>query len=190
MKSKVIAIVCLLAPVVAFAQKPAEGAAKRDKEEYQKKMSEMRVNYVRENLGLTDAQNEKFLPLYAEKLKKTSELRKEGKLVAKDFKDNYESKSDAEIDASMKAKFDSQQKVLNLEKEYYEKFKGVIPVKKVAKLQEVEREFQMGVLRKAADHKGTRGDGPGKGPGKGPKSAPVPPVPPLVPMAMDVIDIE
>ncbi|HEY8366320.1 MAG TPA: hypothetical protein VIL57_04145 [Bacteroidia bacterium] len=180
MKSKLFAIAFMLVPVLTFAQEPASTAArpKKDHAEMQKKMTEMRVNYVRENLGLTDAQNEKFIPLYKEKLEKVAALRKEQRSVAKDFKTNFESKSDVEIDASMKAKFDAQLKVLNLEKEYYEKFKSVIPVKKVAKLEQVEREFHMSVLRKSkgGDHKGARPQGPAKDA----KTAPVPPVPPVV----------
>lgn len=177
MKSKLIAIAFMLVPALTFAQEPASAArTKKDHAEMQKKMTEMRVNYVRENLGLTDAQNEKFIPLYKEKLEKIAALRKEQRTISKDFKANYESKSDAEIDASMKAKFDTQLKVLNLEKEFYDKFKSVIPVKKVAKLEQVEKEFQMSVLRKtkAVDHKGARPQGPAKDA----RTAPVPPVPP------------
>lgn len=148
MKNRMMIFVMMLVPTLVFAQAP-EGKPKRDGD-FHKKMSEMRVKYVKENLGLTDAQNEKFEVAYRSYLEDVAKLRKEQKEIRKDLKLNFEMKTDAEIDAMFKKKFELEQKALELEKQTFEAYKKIIPSKKIAKLELVERDFRETVLRRAA----------------------------------------
>lgn len=155
MKNKLMILALVIMSNAAFAQTPSE-RSKASKENYHQKMMEMRINYVRENLVLNDGEMEKFIPIYKEKLEKITAIRKDSKQASRDLRKNIESLTEAEVDARMKKKFETQQEVLNIEKEYYEKFKKVTSAKNLVTLQSVERKFQMDVMKKASEARQSR----------------------------------
>ncbi|MGQ3012861.1 MAG: hypothetical protein ACT6QS_04095 [Flavobacteriales bacterium] len=175
MKQKIvmIAMVLMLPLATLMAQTPqGEGPGRGKGEKFREKVIEMRVNYVKENLGLSDAQNDKFIPVYKDYLQKAADLIKESRAIKKELKDNFEMKSDQELETLLQKQYDQELKQLNLKKEAQDAYKKIIPLKKVAKLQLVEKEFNRTMLRKAAERMRKPGE---------PPHAPAPPAPPAAP---------
>ena len=90
-------------------------------------------------LELTKKEQAEFLPVYHQyiKDKKANRLKfrpKKGKGSKK-----MEELSDEEIEAVIQKRFEFTQADLNLKKSYHEKFKKVLPIKKVAKFYHVEK---------------------------------------------------
>ncbi|NJN77118.1 MAG: hypothetical protein HC803_01325 [Saprospiraceae bacterium] len=61
--------------------------------------------------------------------------------------------SDKELSAMMEDRFELKQKQLDLEKQYYLKLQKVLPMKKVAKLPQVERAFKTALLEKMKENR-------------------------------------
>jgi len=61
--------------------------------------------------------------------------------------------SDKEVENFIEAEFSQRQKELDIQKEYHEKFKKVLPLKKVGKLYLAEQEFKRQLLKKIKDQK-------------------------------------
>ncbi len=56
--------------------------------------------------------------------------------------------SDAEVEEQIKLHFEQQQRELDLEKEVFQKLRKVLPLRKIAKLPQAEREFRESLLKK------------------------------------------
>lgn len=100
------------------------------------KLEAQRVAFITNKLELTPEESAKFWPLYNEYSKKKQELRREKK-------NSQQNDTDESVDVSL----EQEEKELQLKKTYYEKFKSALPVSKLAKLEEAEKEFKMEVLR-------------------------------------------
>ena len=98
------------------------------------KLESQRIAFITNKLELTPDESAKFWPLYNEFSKKRQELKRE-KINSNDS------------DESIEENFDKEEKALQLKKSYYERFKSAIPVSKIAKLEDAEREFKQEVLR-------------------------------------------
>ncbi len=96
--------------------------------------------YLSEKLELTEAEKTAFFPVYDQFQTEKRALRAASKAMRQKGK-KMEELSDAELDEVMQASFEMKQKELDLKKKYHEKFKAVLPMKKVAKLYMVERKM-------------------------------------------------
>lgn len=148
MKNGMIALSILLLPFVMQAQNPE--AKGKNRSEMREKIEEMRVEYVKNNLGLSEAQNEKFIPLYKENLKKMGEIRNEQRALHRDLKLNFEMKSEGELEKILDKKIEIKQKMVDLEKVTLASYKKVIPTAKIVKLEMVERDFKSTMMKRAA----------------------------------------
>jgi len=119
---------------VLIAQKPV-----RDK--IADKIESHKIAFITEQLNLTPEESQKFWPLYNEYSAKERELRS-------DFKGRPESVSEAEANEIIGKFFENEEKKLNLMKNYYQKFKMVLPASKVVKLHFAERKFKEKLLEK------------------------------------------
>jgi len=108
----------------------AQGGDKKDK------IEALRVAFITEHLDLTSEESQKFWPLYNEYQDKLKAARKEFKAQKGTFA------SDKEAQDFLDAELLLKQRELSLYKEYYDKFKKVLPVKKVAHLRQAEEEFK------------------------------------------------
>lgn len=168
MKKKIVTTVMVL--VMPLAAVLAQAPSSRGKgEKFREKVIDMRANYVKENLGLSDAQNDKFIPVYKDYLRKAADVIRESRSIGKELRDNFEMKNDQELEALLQKQYEQEQKQLALKKEAQDAYKKLIPIKKVAKLQLVEKEFNRTMLRKAAERMHKPGERP---------HAPQPPAPP------------
>lgn len=82
-------------------------------------------------LMLDDETSAKFIPLYEDYMQKLSECR-----VPKKEKGSQAAQSDKDIDENIKARFSAQEKRLDVQKSYYDKFKKVLTMRQVQQLYE------------------------------------------------------
>jgi hypothetical protein len=116
------------------------------------KVDAQRVSFITEKVKLTTAEAQSFWPLYNEYNDKIKTLRK-------NFRSNYggkeEIKSDKEADDFLNAEINLKQSEVDLRKEYTDKFKKVLGVKKTAMLRKAEEEFLRILIKTAKGGNGT-----------------------------------
>lgn len=117
------------------------------------KVEAMKVGFITNKLELTAKEAQTFWPLYNEYNSKLEKLRKTKKSDFDDLKNKSENLSDKELETFINEVFASKQKELDLQKEYYEKYAKVLPVKKVAMLYQAENQFKRELLRKIKEKK-------------------------------------
>ncbi|HWY11958.1 MAG TPA: hypothetical protein VN026_11565 [Bacteroidia bacterium] len=102
------------------------------------KVDAQRVSFITDKVKLTTTEAQSFWPLYNEYNDKVKALRK-------NFRANYgnkeDFKSDKEAEDFINAEINLKQSEVDLKKEYTEKFKKVLGVKKTAMLRKAEEEF-------------------------------------------------
>ncbi len=100
------------------------------------KLEAQRVAFITNRLDLNADESARFWPLYNEYSKKRLELRR-AKIE--------NARQDGE--ESIEGQFEQEEQALKLKRNYYDKFKTVLPVGKVAKLDDAEKEFRLEVIR-------------------------------------------
>lgn len=123
-----------------------QGQRKFDKEAFVKK----RTDFFTKELELTNEEVKNFIPLFNEFMEKKFEISREARRARNKIKT---SNTDATYKAAMDAFLDSKIKEAELQKEYYQKFQKVLPIKKVFKLSSVEVDFMQKVI---SEHKRER----------------------------------
>lgn len=114
--------------------------AKRDK------IDQLRVAFINTKVDLTNQETQQFWPLYNELTDKLDNLKKTYRInFIKNF--NAEIISDKEAEALLTAEFILKQKELDLNKEYYEKYKKILPIKKIALIKMAENDFKKELIK-------------------------------------------
>lgn len=149
MKS-IITIFTLFITGVVFAQTPGGSKPMRGREG-REKIIQMKLNYVKENLGLTEAENTRFFPVYEENLKKEEALRQKQRGILRKIKQEYTSMADADIEKYLAEEMALEQQLLDLKKAQFDSYKKLIPIKKVVELKTVERAFNRMLMEKLRD---------------------------------------
>lgn len=117
------------------------------------KVKALKIGVFTEELELTEAEAVNFWPLYNEYEDKIRAIHKQMRTKGKM---DWDSKTDQEIEALMEKRFKLQEDKLKIERDYYKKFKTVLPIKKVAKIPAAQRKFKMTVFRKSKEGHGRR----------------------------------
>jgi hypothetical protein len=110
--------------------------------EKEDKVNAIRVAVITSELKLTTEEAQKFWPVYNEYLDKQKAARREFKTHQGAFANDKEAQEYLEAELLLK------QRELSLYKEYYDKFKKVLPLQKVAQLRQAEDEFKKVLLKK------------------------------------------
>lgn len=105
------------------------------------KVEALRVAFITQKLNLTADESQKFWPAYNEYVDKVKAARQEFRRQSNDFITDKQAQD--YLDAELLLK----QRELALYKEYYERFKKVLPLKKVAALREAEEDFKKELLK-------------------------------------------
>jgi hypothetical protein len=151
MKKLSLMLVFAFASVAVFAQGPGGNRGGRVVEgKRTERVEAFRVGYYTQQLNLTVEESKAFWPIFNEFQDKMQALRKSERRLNEEGAEL----SDKELEEAINQRFDLRQKQLDLEKEYYQKFKTVLPIKKVAQLPRVEREFRTELLKKMKDRAG------------------------------------
>ena len=117
------------------------------------KVEAMKVGFITNRLELTAKEAQVFWPLYNEYNSKIEKLRKTKRSDFEELKNKSDNITDKELETFINEVFASKQKELDLQKEYYEKYAKVLPVKKVAMLYQAENQFKRELLRKIKEKK-------------------------------------
>jgi hypothetical protein len=123
----------------AFISK-SQSNSKRDK------IDELRVAFITTKVKLTNQETQQFWPLYNELNDKLENLKKTYRLnYIKNF--NAELLTDKEAEALLTADFILKQKEIDLNKEYYEKYKKILSIKKIALIKMAENDFKKELIK-------------------------------------------
>ena len=130
-----ICVFCIIA-LSAMAQP----GSKRDK------IDALRVMFITSKVALTNQESQLFWPLYNEYNDKADNLKKSFRQqFIRDV--DYSTVSDKEAEAYLVAELTLKQKEYELSKEYYEKFKKVLPIKKIALIRRAEEDFKKELIK-------------------------------------------
>lgn len=111
------------------------------KEDFQRQ----RAEYLKRELDLTPTEAAKFIPLSEELMQKKFELNRDSREKARAIR-NQSNVSDAEYERVIDLWINNRVKEAMLEKQYYQKFKRVLPMHKVRKYQEVDMKFMRSMM--------------------------------------------
>ena len=117
------------------------------------KVEAMKIAFLTNKLNLTAKEAQLFWPLYNEYNQKMDVLRRAKKSEYDEIKSKNSTPTDKEIESYMEEVFLTKQKELDLQKEYYNKYVKILPVKKVAQLYQAENQFKKELLRIIKDKK-------------------------------------
>ena len=117
------------------------------------KVEALKIAFLTNKLELTSKEAQAFWPLYNEYNTKMDKLRKSKKSDFDELKNKGENLSEKELEIFMNEIFATRQKELDLQKEYFEKYSKVLPMKKLALLYQAENQFKRELLRKIKEKK-------------------------------------
>jgi len=128
-------------------------------EESRKRIEAQKISYITQELDLSPAEAQQFWPIYNELEKKKRELKNKKRSLFKKIKHNHENLSDQELNSISDEIIDIRIKGANLEKEYHNKYKKILPIRKVMSLYHAEKKFQRILLhqiREKGRHRGRK----------------------------------
>ncbi len=165
MKKKVslVLVLSFLMSIMTFAQ---QNDNKGDRRKSFEEMKAKRVAYITEKVGLTPAESEKFWPVYNELQEKKITLNREARKEIREKMKSKETLTEADYEKLININVDIALKEAQLDKEYLEKYKKILPAEKIYKLQRADKDFIKGTFGKYGA-KGVLGKD-GKKDGKGP----------------------
>lgn len=103
------------------------------------KIEAVKVAFITQELALTPEESQGFWPIYNELRDKIKAIRKgDTKLEKADLS----SMSDAELEKAFLEDLTNDEQEIALKKEYFQKLKKVIPVRKIVQLRKIEVEFR------------------------------------------------
>ena len=118
-----------------------------------------KIAFFTRYLELTSEEAKKFWPVYDDFQDRRSKLVKERQSISRYFSRNYDTLPEKEAGDLADRYIDLQTEESKLAEEFHEKFKEVLPQKKVMRFYQGESEFRMQLLRRL------RRGGAGRGPG-------------------------
>jgi hypothetical protein len=140
MKNAMIILAVLMTTIIGYGQRPIKD-----------KVNAKKIAFISSELDLTEAQAQKFWPIYNAYQDEMEALR-----MALDFKFSPEM-TDKQADELMDKMLDIRAKEIEVQRRYIIKMKTAIPSRKVAQLFRLEKEFKGMVISKIADRqKGKR----------------------------------
>jgi hypothetical protein len=144
-----IAASLLIVSTLCFAQEKQEKNDNRKAqfEEMMKKIQSEKVGFFTAELDLTPEEAQVFWPVYNQYTKESREAHEATVTALRAMKNKKnEQLSDSEMENRIKTYLKAMEKEQNLMNTYFEKFKKVLPINKVAKLYLVEDSFRMKMI--------------------------------------------
>ncbi len=118
----------------------AQPGTKRDK------IEALRVSFISSKVTLTTQEAQLFWPMYNDYNDKVDNLKKSFRQqFVKDV--DFNALSDKEAEAYLIAELLVKQKEYELSKEYYERFKKILPIKKIALIRRAEEDFKKELIK-------------------------------------------
>lgn len=107
------------------------------------KIEALRVSFISKKTELTAGESEKFWPIYNEYNDKVKAVRKN---LRQSYKKKYENLTEKDAEELYLLEIQSKQAELDLFKQYGEKIKSVIGIKKLSRLHLAEEEFKREII--------------------------------------------
>jgi len=123
----------------------------------QARLQSAKIGIITERLNLSSKQAQTFWPLYNELNSKKKELKIE--LAKAKIDIQHSELNDENANAIIELYLNNQQKEVDLDREYMEKFKEVITPKQVVQLIKVEEDFKKMILQKLRERQQNRRPG-------------------------------
>jgi hypothetical protein len=117
----------------------SKGFAQSEKD----KLEVLRVNFISKEIELTANESEKFWPVYNEYNDKVKAVKRN---LRQSYKRKKEPLSEADAEELHVLEIQSRQAELDLYKQYSEKIKNIIGIKKLVKLRLAEEEFKRQII--------------------------------------------
>ena len=137
-------IICTLS-IFGFALM-AQGPGHMEREGMGERFKAQKVAFMTEKMDLTAEEAEKFWPVYNEFAKKRKELRSKH-LPNEKVENLSEEEANKLLDDMMVMK----ESEMVLEKSYLQKFRNILPAKKILIMHKAEREFNQHVIKKVRE---------------------------------------
>ncbi|MCH5222670.1 MAG: hypothetical protein J1E82_01390 [Muribaculaceae bacterium] len=134
-----------------FAQKEDDGKH----EKMTKEFMEFKMNYLAKEMDLTDAQKQKFFPLYEEYTHQRRDCSKRVRDIEKKLKKEGKNASEAEYQNLLELQAKTKAELAEIDKVYDEKFAEFLSPKQLYKLKEGETAFRkkLDEMKRNKDHK-------------------------------------
>ena len=110
-----------------------------------------RTKIVAENLPLTEAEAQKFWPLYNEYRGRWSKLDDRALALVQDYAANYNAMSDEKARQLLEEQLKIEDDRLKLRRSYLGKFEKVLPWKKTVRYYQIERKMDVKLANEAAE---------------------------------------
>lgn len=123
--------------------------------EGREKIVQMKLTYVKDNLGLTDGELTKFMPVYEANLKLEETLRHKHKKLMRELRDKYQSMDDTELEKALAEELELDRQMQAMRESQLEEYKKLIPLKKIVELKIVEKNFNRLMMEELRQRKGT-----------------------------------
>ena len=140
MKLNIKHIISMLVLVFFINTIFAQAESKNDK------ISALRAAFISKKANFTSQETQSFWPLYNEMNDKLDAARKNFR-VQYNNKTNYDFTTDKEAETYLAAELNLKQKEFEIYKDYYEKFRKILPVKKVAAVRRAEDDFKKEIIK-------------------------------------------
>ena len=137
-----------IAPMT-FAQKE-KGEVSKEKRE---KIEALKISFITTELELTPEEAEKFWPVYNEMEAKIKQEKKAKRAIVSDLKANQATLSDSDKKAKVMEMYDSEQKEIEVRKEYFTKIGDKIGYTKATKLLSAEAKFKRELMKRLKEKK-------------------------------------
>lgn len=144
-----IAAALLIVSSLSFAQEGHEKGGRRraHHEAMMKKIQSEKVGFFTAELDLTPEEAQLFWPVYNQYTKESRTAHKSTVVALKAMKNNNNGQiADSELELLVKTYLDAMEREQSLMSTYFEEFKKVLPMAKVAKLYLVEDLFRMKMI--------------------------------------------
>lgn len=112
------------------------------------KIQAEKVAYITDKIDLSVEEAQSFWPLYNEFNDKMCTLFKEEHSIYHEIKKNYETISDADLTKKLDRMLEINNEKSELEIEYHNKYKKILPVKKIARLYQADKDFRKHLMHK------------------------------------------
>ncbi|MDR2011012.1 MAG: hypothetical protein LBQ22_11105 [Bacteroidales bacterium] len=114
----------------------------------EEKIKSEKVAFLTERVGLTVKEAQDFWPVFNEYEEKINKLFEEERVISNDLKLKILVLSEKELNEKTDRLVNIKLERANLEKEYHEKYKTVLPANKVALLYQANKEFRKHLMKK------------------------------------------
>jgi ferritin len=115
------------------------------------RIAAQRIAFITQRLHLSPEESQQFWPIYNQYTDKIQQIRNSAKLEK-----TLDEMNDAETEKFLMNQIDKEQRELDLLKEYYQKLRKVISVKKLAYLYRAEQDFKGELLNRLKEMRDER----------------------------------